>query len=256
MRTIALLVLATLLLGLVPTGEAATVQSTGVFATARSGTVLWKANTTVEFQTLQVNANNLTWDGISFDFQPDTGKPITVNITAWGIDRKEFYINASTATHINVSIKNPGNAYNLVENGTITGTCAATLTFCTLVLSTVSVKKFQISFTSVTAGLNTGTTPPVVPPPASGGGGGGNSGGFSGTPLTQLPELPNPIKQFPQLNAAQWGGFAAGLVLVFNTSARAAGFLPALLRVPIPRHLARFLGFTLIALVYLTADAP
>lgn len=248
MRLLPALVLVVFLVG---SAQAISIQNHQVFAKTRSNTVEWKAAPPLEANALIVNATALALGDAWMDFLPSTGT-LTVNITTWTNDRREFTLSNTDASTFTFNMTNPGLTWTLYTFAGAQSVCLPTTTLC------------QWSFTSNTAWNFTlkqpasGSSAPDPGLPEAGAGADSISAPSSGGSATiETHAIPPPSLVFPRFQAIQWLVFGIGLLLVVSSSRRTRAYLPPFLRLPGSPLTLLLAGAITITLVYLTtAPAP
>lgn len=218
------------------------------FAYTRSDAVTWKTNTTIEVNAFRVKANTVTLGSAELDLIPDSGT-LTVQISRWVDDRRDFMVNASATQTPQFTMTNNGQEWRLYTNGVGGSSCDVNTTFCSWNLSSASGWLLSVRQPSAGSEGGSGEEPPAAPPPAQGGGGGGGGGASIGN--IPLPPLPSPVAVFPRFSLYQWGGWLIGFTLVLNGFKRSRVVLPKFLRAPLHPRVALLVGSVILALLYL-----
>lgn len=240
-------------LALIPNAAAVTIESDKPFAYTRSGAVQWQTTTDLTTSVVIVKNTSLQIGNREYDFAPYSGKQILVKITQWTDDGQAFSVSmrSGSTTGLNITLKNPGFTFNVLQNGVLSQTCGPTTTTCSFTFAAASTHVFSIIIPTADAiatfdGAST----------SSSGGGAGVSDALAAIREDRF-EFVDPIQLFPTLNRAQWGGIVVGMVSLFSGFPRTRLFVPAPVRsaLPIPAPMLVAIGLLLLAYVYFDASA-
>lgn len=230
--------------------HAATIVTTGTFATTRNAQVAWQTNHTLETNSLLVRTNDITIGSQRIDFKPDGEQRVQVYIERYSNEIQTYAVvmTAGARTGLNITYTNPGYNLTIRQAGETTHTCADVVTPCNWALANSTQFNFTILTPTGAAQLGEGGTDPV---PSSGGGGGATPGP-SNSNGEEPAELPPPQKVFPRLSALQWLVVIVCLVLIFNGIPQLQGVLPLPLHFIAPPDTLLGVGTVGLVLVYLT----